>query len=84
LDQRFFWINLNPELKMKRKKGTERRTGIGHGDFVDLIGVKPDLASAALEHARGKPLLELQRHHRLAHFGNWRVFRERNLQRAFI
>ena len=39
------------------------RTRIGHGDFVDLIWVEPDLATATLEDARGEPLLELERNH---------------------
>jgi len=38
-------------------------TRIGHGDFVALIGVKPNLSSSALEHAGGKPLLQFQRNH---------------------
>jgi hypothetical protein len=38
-------------------------TGVGHGDLVDFIGVKPDLALAALKHAGGEPLLELQGNH---------------------
>jgi hypothetical protein len=41
----------------------EALTGVGHGDLVDLIGVEPDLALAALEDARGQTLLQLQRHH---------------------
>ena len=36
------------------------RTGVGHADLVDLIGVEPDLALAALEHRLGEPLLEKQ------------------------
>ena len=47
------------------REGEREFTGVGHGDFADLIGVEPDLASPALEDARGEPLLELQRHHRL-------------------
>ena len=39
------------------------RTRIGHGDFIDLIWVEPDLATATLEDARGEPLLELERNH---------------------
>ena len=39
------------------------RTRVGHGDFVDLIWVEPDLATATLEDARGEPLLELERNH---------------------
>jgi hypothetical protein len=40
-------------------------TGVGHGDLADFIRVEPDLALAALEHARGEPLLQLERHHLL-------------------
>ena len=36
---------------------------VGHGDFIDLIGVEPHLALTALEHAGGKPLLQLEGHH---------------------
>ena len=39
------------------------RTRIGHGDFIDLIWVEPDLATATLEDARSEPLLELERNH---------------------
>jgi hypothetical protein len=52
-----------------RGKSTERKakvrglTGVGHRDLGDFIGVEPDLALAALEHARGEALLLLQRHH---------------------
>jgi hypothetical protein len=42
----------------------EALTGVGHGDLVDLIGVEPDLALAALEDARGEPLLQLEGNHR--------------------
>ena len=36
---------------------------VGHGDFVDFIWIKPNLAFPTLQNASGKPLLELQRHH---------------------
>jgi hypothetical protein len=36
---------------------------VGHGDFIDLIGVQPHLALAALEHAGGQALLQLEGHH---------------------
>jgi hypothetical protein len=42
---------------------SEGLTGVGHRDLIDLIGVEPDLALAALEDARGQALLQLQRHH---------------------
>lgn len=45
------------------KRERKSRTGVGHGDFVDLIGIEPDLASPALENAGGEPLLKLQRYH---------------------
>ncbi len=32
-------------------------TRIRHGDFVDFIGIEPNLALAAIEHAGGEPLL---------------------------
>ena len=48
---------------MKKGNGREELTRVGHGDFVDLIGVEPDLASPTLENACGQPLLELQRNH---------------------
>lgn len=35
-------------------------TGVGIRDLVDLVGVEPDLAFAALQHGRGETLLELQ------------------------
>mmetsp|Transcript_35962 Transcript_35962/g.106302 ORF Transcript_35962/g.106302 Transcript_35962/m.106302 type:complete len:236 (+) Transcript_35962:567-1274(+) len=38
--------------------------GVGHGNFIDLIGVKPDLPLAAPQHRGCKPLLQLERHHR--------------------
>ena len=53
---------MDPELKMNRE-GERELTGIGHGDFADFIGVKPNLAFPALEDAGGEPLLELERHH---------------------
>mmetsp|Transcript_35809 Transcript_35809/g.79703 ORF Transcript_35809/g.79703 Transcript_35809/m.79703 type:complete len:243 (-) Transcript_35809:27-755(-) len=34
-----------------------------HRDLIDLIGVQPDLAQAASQHACGKPLLQLEGHH---------------------
>ncbi len=37
--------------------------GVGVGDLVDLVGVQPDLVLAALHHARGQALLELERTH---------------------
>ena len=37
--------------------------GVRHRDLVDLIRVKPDLATPALEHGRGQALLETKRHH---------------------
>lgn len=54
---------------------SEVRTGVGHGDFVSLIRIKPDLATSALEHASGEPLLELQRHHRCSSWSTSRVLR---------
>ena len=33
---------------------------VGHRDLVHLVGVKPDLALAALEHARGEALLQTE------------------------
>ena len=36
---------------------------VNHGDFVDLIGINPDLASSTLENDGGSPLLKLQRYH---------------------
>lgn len=56
---------------------SEVRTGVGHGDFVALIRVEPDLATSALEHASGEPLLELQRHHRCSSWSTSRVLREK-------
>ena len=44
-------------------------TGVRHGDLADLIGVEPDLALAALEHAGGEALLQLERHHLLRRRG---------------
>ena len=37
--------------------------GVGHGDLARLIGVKPDLALARLEHAGGQALLDAEVHH---------------------
>lgn len=42
----------------------EELTRIGHGDFVDFIGIQPNFSSPALEHAGCKTLLEFERHHR--------------------
>ena len=53
---------MDPELKMNTEREREL-TGIGHGDFADFIGVKPNLAFPALEDAGGEPLLKLERHH---------------------
>ena len=39
------------------------RTRVCHGDFIAFIRIEPNFAPTALENARGKPLLELQRHH---------------------
>ncbi len=36
---------------------------VGVVDFAALVRVKPDLALAAVKHASGKALLQLQRHH---------------------
>lgn len=47
---------INRMMKLQREI-KRRRTGVGHGDFVDLIRVKPDLATSALEDASGEPLL---------------------------
>lgn len=52
--------------------------GVGHGDFVDLIGIEPDLASPALENAGGEPLLKLQRYHGLPRQELWEEERGRN------
>ena len=37
--------------------------GVGHGDLVDLIRVKPDLTLAALEHGGSKALLQPEGNH---------------------
>ena len=44
-------------------------TGVRHGDLADFIGVEPDLALAALEHAGREALLQLERHHLLRRRG---------------
>jgi hypothetical protein len=36
--------------------------GVGVGDFVQLIGIEPDLAFAAASDGRGKPLLSSKVH----------------------
>jgi hypothetical protein len=38
--------------------------GVGVVNLARLVRVEPDLALAALEHARGEALLQLKRHHR--------------------
>ena len=49
---------------MNREREREReRERVGHGDFIDLIWVELDLATATLEDAQGEPLLELERNH---------------------
>ena len=40
-----------------------RRTRVGHGDLVGLIGVQPDLPQPAAQHGGCEPLLQLQAHH---------------------
>lgn len=40
-----------------------KRTGVGHGDLIDLIGVQPDLVLTALENGGGEALLQTERHH---------------------
>ena len=35
----------------------DRLAGVGVGDFVDLVGVEPDLALAAANHGGGETLL---------------------------
>jgi hypothetical protein len=45
---------------------------VGHGDFVHLIGVEPHLALAALEHAGGQALLQLEGHHGWSWWWRWR------------
>lgn len=37
-------------------------TGVGVGNLVDLVGVKPDLPLTALEDGRGQPLLCVESH----------------------
>lgn len=54
---------ISEKLGGERERGEEALTGVGHRDLVDLIGVEPDLALAALEDAGGQALLQLQRHH---------------------
>ena len=38
-------------------------TGVRHRDLIDLIGIQPDLALAALENRGGEALLKTKRHH---------------------
>jgi hypothetical protein len=41
-------------MGVKGQKGNKEkwlRTGIGHGDFIDFIGIKPNLSSTAFQHA---------------------------------
>ena len=38
--------------------------GIGVGDFVDFVGIEPDLAFSAADHRRGEALLCRQIHPR--------------------
>jgi len=40
-----------------------RLTRVGHGDLVDLIGVKPNLALTTFEHGGREALLELEGNH---------------------
>lgn len=54
----------NTYIHICRESG-EELTRVGHGDFVDLIGMDP-AGLAALEDAGGQPLLKLQRYHRLS------------------
>lgn len=54
---------LTKTLDREREREREGFTGVSHGDLADLIGVEPHLALAAVEHARGEPLLELQGNH---------------------
>ena len=44
-------------LSTPKQRG-RRRTGVRHGDLVDLIRVEPDLALPALQHRGGEPLLQ--------------------------
>ena len=43
--------------------GLNQRTGVRHRDLIDLGGVQPNLALAAIQDGSRKPLLELERHH---------------------
>ena len=45
--------------------------GVGEGDLVDLVGVQPDLALAALEDGRREALLELEGHWCGLERGGW-------------
>lgn len=38
-------------------------TRVGHGNFIDLIGVEPDLVATAIEHRGRQALLQLQGQH---------------------
>lgn len=37
-------------------------TRVGQGNFINFIGIQPNLAFAALEHGRRQAFLKLQRH----------------------
>lgn len=41
-------------------KATDVLAGVGVGDFVDLIGVEPDLSLSALENCRREAFLQAQ------------------------
>lgn len=56
-------IRKGQPTKSKQRVG-KILTGVGHGDFANLIWIEPDLAFATLEYARSEPFLKLQRHHR--------------------
>lgn len=67
-------------MKYKDENKTERgeRTRVSHGDFVDFIGIEPNLPLPALEYAGGEPLLELQRDHFFFLSTLWKLLAERD------